>query len=174
VMALMIGAMMIQGIAPGPQVMTQQPALFWGIITSMWLGNVMLVVINLPMIGMWVQLLRVPYRLLFPSILLLCCIGVYSLNNSAFEVALAALFGLLGYVFYKLGCEPAPLVLGFILGPLMEENLRRALLLSRGDPLVFVQRPISLTLLLMAAALLLLVVLPAFRKTRQEAFREAA
>ncbi|MEW6449633.1 MAG: tripartite tricarboxylate transporter permease [Pseudomonadota bacterium] len=172
VMALMIGAMMIQGIAPGPQVMTQQPDLFWGIITSMWLGNLMLVVINLPMIGMWVQLLKVPYRLLFPSVLLLCAIGVYSLNNSGFEVGLTALFGLMGYVFYKLGCEPAPLVLGFILGPLMEENLRRALLLSRGDPLVFVQRPISLALLLMAVVLLLLVILPNFRKTREEAFKE--
>ena len=172
VMALMIGAMMIQGIAPGPQVMTQQPELFWGIITSMWLGNLMLVIINLPMIGMWVQLLKVPYRLLFPSILLLCAIGVYSLNNSGFEVGLTALFGLMGYVFYKLGCEPAPLILGFILGPLMEENLRRALLLSRGDPLVFVQRPISLVLLLMAVALLLLVILPNFRKTREEAFKE--
>ena len=172
VMALMIGAMMIQGIAPGPQVMTQQPELFWGIITSMWIGNLMLVVINLPMIGMWVQLLKVPYRLLFPSILLLCSIGVYSLNNSGFEVGLTALFGLMGYVFYKLGCEPAPLILGFILGPLMEENLRRALLLSRGDPLVFVQRPISLVLLLMAVALLLLVILPNFRKTREEAFKE--
>ena len=174
VMALMIGAMMIQGIAPGPQVMTQQPALFWGIITSMWVGNLMLVVINLPMIGIWVRLLKVPYRLLFPSILLFCAIGVYSLNNSAFEVALTALFGLLGYVFYKLGCEPAPLVLGFILGPLMEENLRRAMLLSRGDPLVFLQRPISLTLLVMAALLLLLVIVPVFRQTRQEAFKEQA
>jgi TctA family transporter len=172
VMALMIGAMMIQGIAPGPQVMTQQPELFWGIIASMWLGNLMLVVINLPMIGMWVQLLKVPYRLLFPSILLLMSIGVYSLNNSGFEVGLTVLFGLMGYVFYKLGCEPAPLILGFILGPLMEENLRRALLLSRGDPMVFVQRPISLVLLLMAVALLLLVVLPNFRKTREEAFKE--
>jgi TctA family transporter len=138
----------------------------------MWLGNLMLVVINLPMIGMWVQLLKVPYRLLFPSILLLMSIGVYSLNNSGFEVGLTVLFGLMGYVFYKLGCEPAPLILGFILGPLMEENLRRALLLSRGDPLVFVQRPISLVLLLMAVALLLLVVLPNFRKTREEAFKE--
>ncbi len=174
VMALMIGAMMIQGISPGPQVMTQQPELFWGVITSMWLGNVMLVIINLPMIGIWVRLLKVPYRLLFPSILLFCAIGVYSLNNSGFEVGLAALFGLMGYVFYKLGCEPAPLVLGFILGPLMEENLRRAMLLSHGDPLVFVQRPISAVLLLMAAALLLLVVLPVFRKTREQAFKEAA
>ncbi len=173
VMALMIGAMMIQGIAPGPQVMTQQPELFWGLIASMWIGNLMLVVINLPMIGIWVRLLRVPYRLMFPTILLFCAVGIYSLNNSAFEVMLAVGFGLLGYVFYKLDCEPAPLILGFILGPLMEENLRRALLLSEGDPLVFVQRPISLVLLLMAAGLLLLVVMPAFRRTRDEAFKES-
>ncbi len=172
VMALMIGAMMIQGIAPGPQVMVKQPELFWGLIASMWIGNLMLVVINLPMIGIWVRLLRVPYRLLFPSILLFCAVGIYSLNNSAFEVMMTVGFGLLGYVFYKLGCEPAPLILGFILGPLMEENLRRALLLSHGDPLVFVQRPISLVLLLMGVGLLLLVVLPSFRKTREEAFRE--
>jgi TctA family transporter len=173
VMALMIGAMMIQGIAPGPQVMTQQPDLFWGIIASMWLGNLMLVIINLPLVGIWVTFLKVPYRLLFPSILLLCAIGSYSLNSSATEVGLMALFGLLGYVFYKLDCEPAPLILGFILGPMMEENLRRALIVSHGDPLVFVNRPISLTLLILAALLLLLVVLPAFRKTREEAFTEA-
>jgi putative tricarboxylic transport membrane protein len=172
VMALMIGAMMIQGIAPGPQVMVKQPELFWGLIASMWIGNLMLVVINLPMIGIWVRLLRVPYRLMFPTILLFCAVGIYSLNNSAFEVMMTVGFGLLGYVFYKLGCEPAPLILGFILGPLMEENLRRALLLSHGDPLVFVQRPISLVLLLMGVGLLLLVVLPSFRKTREEAFRE--
>jgi TctA family transporter len=173
VMALMIGAMMIQGIAPGPQVMTQQPDLFWGIIASMWLGNLMLVIINLPLVGIWVTFLKVPYRLLFPSILLLCAIGSYSLNSSATEVGLMALFGLLGYVFYKLECEPAPLILGFILGPMMEENLRRALIVSHGDPLVFVNRPISLTLLILAGLLLLLIVLPAFRKTREEAFTEA-
>jgi putative tricarboxylic transport membrane protein len=172
VMALMIGAMTIQGIAPGPRVMTQQPDLFWGIIASMWIGNAMLVIINLPLIGIWVRLLKVPYRLLFPMILVLCGIGVYSLNSSAFEVGLTVLFGLLGYLFVKLGCEPAPMLLGFILGPLMEENLRRALVLSRGDPLVFVQRPISLTLLAIALGLLLLVVLPTFRKTREEAFKE--
>jgi putative tricarboxylic transport membrane protein len=172
IMALMIGAMMIQGISPGPQVMANQPNLFWGIVASMWIGNLMLVIINLPLLGIWVKLLKVPYRLLFPSILLLCSIGVYSLGNSAFEVGLVAVFGLLGYLFYKLDCEPAPLILGFILGPLMEEYLRRALVVSRGDPLVFVQRPISLTLLLMAAALLLLVVLPNFRRTREEAFKE--
>jgi putative tricarboxylic transport membrane protein len=172
IMALMIGAMMIQGISPGPQVMANQPDLFWGIVASMWIGNLMLVIINLPLLGIWVKLLKVPYRLLFPSILLLCSVGVYSLNNSAFEVGLVAVFGLLGYLFYKLDCEPAPLILAFILGPLMEEYLRRALVVSRGDPLVFIQRPISLTLLLMAFALLLLVVLPNFRKTREQAFKE--
>jgi putative tricarboxylic transport membrane protein len=173
VMALMIGAMMIQGIAPGPQVMTQQPDLFWGIIASMWIGNLMLVIINLPLVGIWVTFLKVPYRILFPSILLLCAIGAYSLNSSATEVGVMAVFGLLGYLFYKLDCEPAPLILGFILGPLMEENLRRAMIVSHGDPTVFVTRPISLVLLLMAALLLLLVVLPIFRRTREEAFTEA-
>jgi len=172
VMALMIGAMTIQGIAPGPRVMTQQPDLFWGIIASMWIGNAMLVIINLPLIGIWVRLLKVPYRLLYPMILVLCGIGVYSLNSSAFEVGLTVMFGVLGYIFIKLGCEPAPMLLGFILGPLMEENLRRALVLSRGDPLVFFQRPISLTLLCISALLLLIVVLPNFRKTREEAFKE--
>jgi TctA family transporter len=173
VMALMIGAMMIQGIAPGPQVMTQQPDLFWGIIASMWIGNLMLVIINLPLVGIWVTFLKVPYRLLFPSILLLCAVGSYSLNSSATEVGIMALFGLLGYLFYKIDCEPAPLMLGFILGPLMEENLRRALIVSHGDPMVFVTRPISLTLLILAAILLLLVILPAVRRTREQAFTEA-
>jgi TctA family transporter len=173
VMALMVGAMTIQGIAPGPRVMVQQPELFWGIIASMWLGNLMLVIINLPLIGMWVSLLKVPYRLMFPSIILVCSIGCYSLNNSSFEVGLMALFGFVGYAFYMLGCEPAPALLGFILGPLMEENLRRALVLSRGDPMVFLERPISLGLLLVAAFLLILVILPVFRKTREEAFKEA-
>ena len=172
VMALMVGAMTIHGIQPGPQVMTQRPDLFWGMIASMWIGNLMLVVINLPMIGLWVRLLRVPYRMLFPAILLFCCIGVYSLNNSAFEVLTMAMFGLLGYAFIKLGCEPAPLLLGFILGPLMEENLRRALLLSRGDPFVFFQRPISLGLLIASALLLLIIILPAVRKTREAAFQD--
>src|SRR5215831_11585933 len=173
VMALMIGAMMIQGIAPGPQVMTQQPDLFWGIIASMWIGNLMLVIINLPLVGIWVTFLKVPYRLLFPSILLLCAVGSYSLNSSATEVGIMALFGLLGYLFHKIDCEPAPLMLGFILGPLMEENLRRALIVSHGDPMVFVTRPISLTLLILAAILLLLVILPAVRRTREQAFTEA-
>jgi len=173
VMALMIGAMMIQGIAPGPQVMAQQPDLFWGIIASMWIGNLMLVIINLPLVGIWVTFLKVPYRLLFPSILLLCAVGSYSLNSSATEVGIMALFGLLGYLFHKIDCEPAPLMLGFILGPLMEENLRRALIVSHGDPMVFVTRPISLTLLILAAILLLLVILPAVRRTREQAFTEA-
>jgi putative tricarboxylic transport membrane protein len=172
VMALMVGAMTIHGIVPGPQVMTKQPDLFWGMIASMWLGNLMLVVINLPLIGVWVSLLKVPYRFLFPAILIFCCIGVYSVNNSWFEVMLTALFGLLGYVFTKLGCEPAPLLLGFILGPLMEENLRRALLLSRGNPDVFITRPISATLLVLAGLLLLTVILPAVRRRREEIFTE--
>jgi putative tricarboxylic transport membrane protein len=172
VMALMVGAMTIHGITPGPQVMTSQPALFWGMIASMWIGNLMLVIINLPLIGIWVSLLKVPYRLLFPAILLFCAIGVYTLNNSPFEVGLMALFGLLGYMLLKFGCEPAPMLLGFILGPLMEENLRRAMLLSRGNPITFIERPLSAGLLAAAAGLLLLVVLPQFRKTREQAFQE--
>jgi putative tricarboxylic transport membrane protein len=173
VMALMIGAMMIQGIAPGPQVMTERPQLFWGMIASMWVGNLMLIVLNLPMIGMWIKLLTVPYRLLYPSILVFCCIGVYSISNSPFDVMQTAVFGVVGFVFTKLECEPAPLILGFILGPLMEENLRRAMLLSRGDPLVFFQRPISLAMLLVAGFLLVIVLAPAVRKKREEAFVEA-
>lgn len=172
VMALMIGAMTIHNIQPGPQVMTSNPALFWGLIASMWMGNLMLVVLNLPMIGLWVQLLKVPYRLLYPSILVFCCIGVYSINNNVFDVYMTAGFGLVGYLFYKLRCEPAPLLLGFILGPMMEENLRRAMLLSRGDPTTFVTRPLSLGLLLAAVALLIIVFLPAIRKKREEAFQE--
>jgi TctA family transporter len=173
VMALMIGAMMIQGIAPGPQVMTERPQLFWGMIASMWIGNLMLVVLNLPLIGMWIKLLTIPYRMLYPAILLFCCVGVYSLSNSPFDVMQTAVFGVVGYIWVKLECEPAPLILGFILGPLMEENLRRAMLLSRGDPLVFFQRPISLTMLIIAGLLLLVVVAPAVRKKRDEAFVEA-
>ena len=172
VMALMVGAMTIHGITPGPQVMTQRPDLFWGMIASMWIGNLLLVILNLPLIGIWVRLLSVPYRLLYPAILLFCCIGVYSLNNSAVDVALALFFGLLGYLFIKLDCEPAPLLLGFVLGPMMEDNLRRAMLLSRGNPAVFVTRPLSLALLLTALALLIVVVLPAVRKKREEAFQE--
>lgn len=172
VMALMIGAMMIQGIAPGPQVMTEKPELFWGLIASMWIGNLMLVILNLPLIGIWVKLLSIPYRLLYPSILLFCGVGVYSISNQPFDMMLAALFGVLGYVFIKLECEPAPLILGFILGPMMEENLRRAMLLSRGDATVFFTKPISGALLAVAILLLLVTLAPAVRKTRDSAFQE--
>jgi TctA family transporter len=172
-MALMLGAMTIQGIAPGPQVMTQKPELFWGLIASMWIGNAMLVILNLPLIGMWVKLLTVRYRLLFPAIMLFMGIGVYSLNNSAFDVYMTILFGLLGYAFIKLKCEPAPLLLGFILGALLEENLRRALLISRGDPSVFFTRPISLSFLIASALLLVVMILPAVRRKRDEATAEA-
>jgi len=174
VMALMVGAMTIHSIQPGPQVMTSNPQLFWGLIASMWIGNVMLVVLNLPMIGIWVKLLQVPYRLLYPAILVFCCIGTYSLNNNVWDVLMTVVFGVIGWIFVKLECEPAPLLLGFILGPLMEENLRRALLLSRGDPTVFVTRPISATLLALALILLIIVALPMIRKKRQEAFQEEA
>ena len=172
VMALMIGAMIIQGIQPGPSVMTEQPALFWGVIVSMWIGNVFLIVLNLPMIGLWVRMITVPYHLLYPAILVFCAIGVFSLNNSEFDVYLMALFGVLGYVFAKLDCEPAPMLLGFILGPMMEEYLRRAMLLSRGDPTVFVTRPISAVMLAMAVAALFVVLSPAIQKKREEAFQE--
>ena len=172
VMALMIGAMMIHDIVPGPQVMQSDPGLFWGLIISMWIGNLILVVLNLPMIGVWVQLLRVPYRWLFPAILVFCCIGVYSINNNVWDVWIAIFFGFAGYVFGKLGCETAPLVLGFILGPMMEENLRRAMLLSRGDPSVFVSSPISCGLLIAAVLMVFLVAAPVFRKTREVAFKE--
>ncbi|OLS64208.1 tripartite tricarboxylate transporter permease [Pseudomonas putida] len=172
VMALMAGAMMIHGIVPGPQVIDECPELFWGLIVSMWLGNLLLLVLNLPLVGIWVRLLAVPYRLLYPSILLFCCIGVYSVNNSLFDVLLTVAFGLLGYLFIKLRCEPAPLLLGYLLGPLMEENLRRAMLLSRGDPTVFFSRPLSLTLLIVTALVVLLMCSPRLRATRQVAFSE--
>jgi len=172
VMALMVGAMTIHSIQPGPQVMTNNPQLFWGLIVSMWLGNVMLVVLNLPLIGIWVKLLKVPYRLLYPAILLFCCIGVYSLQNNVFDVLMTVVFGLLGWIFVKLDCEPAPLLLGFILGPMMEENLRRALLLSRGDWTVFATRPISAVMLGLAVLLLLMIIAPSIRKKRAEAFQE--
>ncbi len=173
VMALMIGAMTIHNIQPGPQVMTSNPTLFWGLIASMWIGNLMLVILNLPLIGLWIQLLKLPYRFLYPAILAFCCIGVYSINNTTFDVYMTVVFGALGYLFYKLRCEPAPLILGFILGPMMEENLRRAMLLSRGDPTTFVTRPLSLGLLLAALALLVIVTLPAIRSKRQKAFQES-
>lgn len=172
VMALMIGAMIIQGIQPGPSVMTEQPALFWGLIVSMWIGNFFLIVLNLPMIGLWVRMITVPYHLLFPAILVFCAIGVFSLNNSEFDVYLMALFGVFGYVCAKLDCEPAPMLLGFILGPMMEEYLRRALLLAHGDATVFVTRPISAVMLAMAALAMLVVLSPALSKKREEAFHE--
>ena len=172
VMALMIGAMIIQGIQPGPAVMTEQPALFWGLIVSMWIGNLFLVVLNLPMIGLWVKMIMVPYHRLYPAILMFCAIGVFSLNNSNFDVYLMALFGLLGYLCAKLELEPAPMLLGFIIGPMMEEYLRRALLLSRSDPMVFIERPISGVMLGLAAAAMIVVLLPSLRKKREEAFQE--
>ncbi len=172
VMALMVGAMTIHNVQPGPQVMTSNPELFWGLIASMWIGNAMLIVLNLPMIGMWIKLLTVPYRYLFPAIVLFCAIGVYSTNNNTFDIWLVAVFGFIGYLFIKLGCEPAPLLLGFILGPMMEENLRRAMLLSRGDWSVFVTRPLSASLLAAAALLVVIVMLPSIKSKREEAFVE--
>lgn len=172
VMALMVAAMMIHNIQPGPQVMTSNPTLFWGLIASMWVGNLMLVILNLPLIGLWIKLLSVPYRVLFPAILLFCAIGAYSINNNVFDVFMTIPFAILGYLFKKFDCEPAPLLLGFVLGKLMEEYLRRALTISRGDPTVFFTRPLSATLLAIAAVLLVLVLLPAISKKREEAFQE--
>jgi putative tricarboxylic transport membrane protein len=172
VMALMVGAMTIHNIQPGPQVMTSNPTLFWGLIASMWIGNVMLILLNLPLIGIWVKLLQIPYRYLYPAILVFCCIGVYTVNNSIMDVYITASFGIIGYLFFKLGCEPAPLLLGFVLGPMMEENFRRALLLSRGDFTTFVTRPLSLGLLIAAALLVVIVALPAVKKSREEVFVE--
>ena len=172
VMALMVGAMTIKGIQPGPQVMTSNPQLFWGLIASMWVGNAMLVILNLPLIGIWIKLLTVPYRFLFPAIVVFCGIGSYTLNNSSFDVFMTSAFCVVGYSFYKLGCEPAPLLLGFILGPMMEENLRRALLLSRGDWTTFATRPLSAGLLLAALLMVVVVMLPSIKNRRDEAFLE--
>src|ERR1700742_237289 len=172
VMALMVGAMTIHGIVPGPQVMQKQPELFWGMIASMWIGNLMLVIINLPLVGVWVSLLRVPYRHLFPMIVIFCCIGVYSLNNAPFDVSMTALFGVVGYWLVKHDFEPAPMILGFVLGPLMEENLRRAMLIARGDATVFLTRPISATLLAISAILLIIAMLPNTRRRRDEVLVE--
>jgi TctA family transporter len=172
VSALMVGAMIIHGIQPGPSVISEQPALFWGIVVSMWIGNLMLIILNLPLIGLWVRMIMIPYHYLFPGILVFCAIGVFSLKNAQFDIYLMGLFGVLGYVFSKLGCEAAPMLLAFILGPLMEEYLRRAMLLSRGNPWVFLQRPISATLLVIAVLALCSVLIPSFSKTREEAFVE--
>jgi putative tricarboxylic transport membrane protein len=171
-MALMIGALMIQGIQPGPSVIREQPALYWGLVASMWIGNLMLVVINLPLVGMWVSLLRIPYRLLFPAIILFCCIGAYASSNSVFNVWLMLGWGALGYFFNKVGVQPAPMVLGFVLGTMLEENFRRAMLLSGGNPMVFVQRPISATLLAVAVILLAILIFPAIRRKREEVLQE--
>jgi len=168
VMALMLGALTIQGIAPGPQVMTQNPDLFWGLIASMWIGNLMLVVLNLPLVGLWVSLLKVPYRIMFPAIMAFCCIGIYSVNNSGLDVYMAAFFGVVGFLWRKLECPPAPLLLGFVLGPMMEENLRRALLISRGDATVFFTRPISLGFMIATGLILVIMVAPAVRKRREQ------
>jgi putative tricarboxylic transport membrane protein len=172
VMALMVGAMTIHGIVPGPQVMTKNPQLFWGMIASMWIGNLMLLIINLPLIGLWVKLLQVPYRLLFPAILMFCCIGIYSVNSAPSDVLAIAVFGIMGYALIKFGFEPAPLLLGFVLGRLMEEYLRRALIISRGDMMTFLERPISALLLAVAAIMLVIAVLPAIRKGREQVFVE--
>jgi TctA family transporter len=172
VMALMIGALMIQGIQPGPQVISQQPALFWGLVVSMWFGNLFLVVLNLPLIGIWVRMLSVPYHFMFPAVVAFCAIGVFSVANSPLDVTLMAAFGLLGYVFQKLDCEAAPMMLAFILGPMIEEYLRRALLIADGDPMVFLQRPISAALLAVCATVIVIVALPALRSKREQVFVE--
>jgi len=172
VMALMIGALMMHGLHPGPQLMRDKPELFWGLVASMWTGNLMLVILNLPLVGIWARLLTLPYRFLYPAILLICVIGVYSINNSALDVLVATVFGFVGYLLYRLNCEPAPLLLGFILGPLIEENLRRALVISQGDPSVFVQRPISCTFLALTAVLIVVLAAPAIRSGRERVFRE--
>jgi putative tricarboxylic transport membrane protein len=168
VMALMLGALTIQGIQPGPEVMTTRPELFWGLIASMWIGNALLVILNLPMIGLWVKLLQVPYRLLFPAIMAFSAIGIYSVNNSSFEIYLTALFGVIGFMWIKLGCSPAPMLLGFVLGPMMEEHLRRAMLMSKGNPSVFFTRPISLGFLIVTIAILIVMIAPAVRRRRVE------
>ena len=171
-MALMVGAMTIHGIVPGPQVMQKQPELVWGMIASMWIGNLMLIIINLPLVGIWVRLLRVPYRLMFPSIVIFCAIGIYSVNNAPMDVVLAGIFGLVGYWLIKHDFEPAPLLLGMVLGPLMEENLRRALLISRGDLSVFIEEPISLAFLIASVLLLIVVAAPSIRAKREQALQE--
>ncbi len=172
VMALMIGAMTLMGIQPGPQVMTSNPSLFWGLITTMWIGNLMLVILNLPLIGIWVKLLTVPYRFLFPAIMAFCAVGVYTLSNNTFDVYCAAAFAVIGFLFHKLGFEPAPLILGFILGPMMEENLRRSLLMARGDWGIFISRPIAATMIALAIVLMIALMLPAISKKREEVFVE--
>ena len=168
-MALILGALMIQGITPGPQILTEHADLFWGLVASMWIGNLMLLVLNLPLVGIWIRLLSIPYRLLYPVILVFCCIGVYSMANSAFDVGLAAFIGGAGYLLRRLDCPAAPLLLGLVLGPILEENLRRSLLISRGNPAVFLERPISLAILILAVCILAIFSLPSFMKRRAAA-----
>jgi len=172
VMALMIGALMMHGLHPGPQLMRDKPELFWGLVASMWIGNLILVILNLPLVGIWARLLTLPYRFLYPAILLICAIGVYSINNSALDVLVATVFGFVGYLLYRLNCEPAPLLLGFILGPLIEENLRRALVISHGNPSVFVERPISCSFLILTAVLIVILAAPTARSGRERVFKE--
>ncbi|SMF56656.1 TctA family transporter [Xaviernesmea oryzae] len=172
VMAMMVGAMMIHSIVPGPSIIEKEPALFWGLIVSMWIGNLMLIVLNMPLIGLWVKLLKVPYDIMFPFIVVVCCVGIYSIKGGVFDIYMAAIFGVFGFLFSKLECEPAPLLLGFILGPMMEENFRRALLISRGEFSIFVTSPVSCVLLLLAVTLLMVVVAPSIRRRRKEAFAE--
>jgi putative tricarboxylic transport membrane protein len=172
VMALMIGAFILQGITPGPNVINQEPALFWGIIASMWIGNLLLVILNLPLIGLWVKMLTIPYRVLFPAIVLFACIGTFSINQNIYDIYAIAFFGIVGYLLIRFGCEPAPLLLGFVLGPLLEEHLRRAMIISRGDPMIFVERPISATLLGLALLAVIVAVLPSIRSKRKEVFVE--
>ncbi len=172
VMALMVGAMTIHGIVPGPQIISKQPDLFWGMIASMWIGNLMLLIINLPLVGLWVKLLQVPYRLMFPSIVLFCCIGIYSVNNSPTDVMLTAVFGMFGYMLFKFGFEPAPMLLGLVLGRLMEEKLRQALVISRGSFVTFVERPLSASLLAISLIMVILALLPSIRQSRDTVFQE--
>jgi TctA family transporter len=172
IMAIMASAMIMRGITPGPNVMAEQPALFWGLIASMWIGNLMLLVLNLPLIGLWVRLVRIPYHLLYPAILVFCAIGVYSLSNSVFDIYVMLAFGIIGYVLSKLGCEPAPLVLGMLLGPMLEEYLQRAMLLARGNAMVFATRPISASLLTISLVVLVVAALPLIRRKRAEALQE--
>ena len=171
-MAMMIGALMIHGISPGPSVMTERPGMFWGIVASMWIGNLILIVLNLPLVGLWVRLLRIPYQYLFPAIVVFCCIGTYTVNRNVFDVYVMAFFAVFGYLCLKLECEPAPLILGFVLGPMMEENLRRTLLMSRGEFSIFVTEKISLAFLIVAAIMLVILAAPVVRKKREEAMRE--
>jgi TctA family transporter len=172
-MALMMGAMMIQGIQPGPSMIGEQPSLFWGLIVSMWVGNLFLLLLNLPLVGVWARMVTIPYHYLYPGILLFCVIGAFSLNNDTFDIYLMAGFGVFGYVLRKLSCEMAPLLLGFILGPMMEEYLSRSLLLSQNDFSVFISRPLSLGMLLLAVALLVVVLAPSIRRKRETTFKEA-